>query len=140
MASKQQMSGMRGVFLGAAELARRGFIVAPAMRTTAGVDLLITDDLRRNAYSVQVTTNRGSNYWIFPNAEVVASDSHLYLFVDIRGKRNTVKYFIVPSEKVSEHHYAVRQPTGAIWCGISRKAVKKHRINLKPGRQVKGSK
>ena len=66
------------------------------MRTATGDDLLITDDLRQSAYSVQVTTNRGSNYWIFPNAEVVASDSHLYLFVDIRGKRNRAKFLHRP--------------------------------------------
>jgi hypothetical protein len=142
MASKQQMSGMRGVYLAAAELARRGFIVSPTTRSAAGADLLITDDSCRNAYSVQVkTVTGGYKYWLL-NAKAggIASDSHLYLFVDIRDGEGTVEYFIVPSKKVVRHHYVVRQPGGNVWFGISRDDVEKHQIDLKPRRRTRGSK
>ena len=65
MASKQQMSGMRGVYLAAAELARRGYVVSPTSEAAAGADLLITDDSCQRAYSVQVKTITGGfNYWL----------------------------------------------------------------------------
>lgn len=37
------MTGMQGVYLVAAELSRRGFIVSPTSRSTRGADLLVTD-------------------------------------------------------------------------------------------------
>ena len=57
MASKGQMTGMRGVYLVAAELTRLGFIVSPTSRSAIGADLLVTDQKCRNTYSVQVKTN-----------------------------------------------------------------------------------
>jgi hypothetical protein len=39
MASKQQMTGMLGVYLTAAELVKRGFIVSPTSRSALGADL-----------------------------------------------------------------------------------------------------
>lgn len=142
MASKQQMSGMRGVYLAAAELARRGFIVSPTARSAAGADLLITDDSCRNAYSIQVKTITGGfNYWLLnAKAGAIASDSHLYLFVDICDEEDTVEYFIVPSRKVSKHHDVVRQRGGNVWYSISREAVEKHQIDLKPGSRIRRSK
>ncbi len=54
VATKTQLSGMRGVYLVAAELVGHGFIVSVTSRSAAGADLLImTPDVRR-AWSVQV--------------------------------------------------------------------------------------
>ena len=52
MASKQQQSGMRGVYLVAAELVARGFIVSVTSRGAAGADLLVTDHTCARAWSV----------------------------------------------------------------------------------------
>lgn len=43
MASSGQMTGMLGVYLVAAELSRRNFVVSPTSRSAAGADLLATD-------------------------------------------------------------------------------------------------
>jgi len=132
---------MRGVYLAAAELARRGFTVSPTTRSAAGADLLITDDSCRNAYSIQVKTiTGGRDYWLLNSkAGAIASDSHLYLFVDIRDREHTVEYFIVPSKKVSKHYYVNRQRGGNIWYGIMREDVEKYQICLKPKRRIRGS-
>lgn len=139
VAAKQQMSGMRGVYLAAAELTRRGFIVSPTTRSAAGADLLITDDTCRKAYSIQVKTiTGGSKYWLLnAHAKTTASDSHLYVFVDICDARGSAEFFIVPSKKVAKHHYVNRQPGGNVWYVISREDVEKHHVDLKIRRRTR---
>jgi len=44
MATKAQSTGMHGVFLVAAELAKRGYVVSTTSRNAMGADLLVTDD------------------------------------------------------------------------------------------------
>lgn len=53
----RQVSGMRGVYLVAAKLSERGFIVSPTLRNAAGADLLVTDQKCRKAFTVQVKVN-----------------------------------------------------------------------------------
>jgi len=70
MASKQQQSGMRGVYLVAAELVARGFIVSVTSRGAAGADLLVMDERCAQAWSVQVkatiqpAVRSHGNYWL----------------------------------------------------------------------------
>lgn len=65
MATKSQLSGMRGVYLVAAELAARGFIVSVTSRSAAGADLLVTDDSCTRAWSVQVKASyKPATYWL----------------------------------------------------------------------------
>ena len=47
-------TGMQGVYLVAAELTYRGFIVSATSRSAFGADLLVTDDLCKKAWSIQV--------------------------------------------------------------------------------------
>ncbi len=49
MASKQQMTGMFGVYLTAAELTARGLIASPTSRSAIGADLLVTDQRCKKA-------------------------------------------------------------------------------------------
>lgn len=130
MANKQQMIGMRGVYLAAAELARQGFIVSPTSRSAAGADLLVTDDKCQRAFSIQVKTTAGYNFWLL-NAKVkeTTSPSHLYMFVEIQDKKNIVAFYIVPSVKVSEHHDVVHQKKN-IWYSFSRAKAQEHQITL----------
>lgn len=80
MASKQQLTGMRGVYLFASELSKLGFIVSPTSRSAIGADLLVTDQTCQKTYSVQVKTNaRTFNYWLFSKkSKEQISDTHIY--------------------------------------------------------------
>src|SRR5262245_16017444 len=57
MSAAKQLTGMRGVYLVAAELSRLGFIASPTSRSAIGADLLVTDQQCQNAFTVQVKTN-----------------------------------------------------------------------------------
>lgn len=110
MASVGQMTGMRGVYLVAAELSRVGFIVSPTSRSAIGADLLITDQKCKRAYSVQVKTNAKTfNFWLIgKKAKETVSDTHIYVLVNIRnsvrhGER--IEYFVIPSKKLSKGGY-----------------------------------
>jgi len=52
-----QLTGMRGVYLVAAELSRLGFIASPTSRSALAADILVTDQACQRAFSVQVKTN-----------------------------------------------------------------------------------
>jgi len=126
MASKAQMTGMRGVYLVAAELSRLGFIVSPTSRSTVGADLLVTDQNCKRAYSVQVKTNaRTFNFWLIgKKAKETTSDTHIYALVNIRNnKRNgeKIEYFIVPSKNLSRIGYHAGN-----WPNIKRENVLKY--------------
>lgn len=110
MASKGQMTGMRGVYLVAAELAKRGFIVSPTSRSTVGADLLVTDQKCKRAYSVQVKTNgRTFNFWLIgKKAKETVSDTHIYVLVNVKNTKNSgemTEYFVVPSKQISRGGY-----------------------------------
>jgi hypothetical protein len=65
MASKGQVTRMAGVYLVAAELSRRGFIVSPTSGSAHGTDLLTTDLRARRTYAIEVKTNaRTFGFWL----------------------------------------------------------------------------
>ena len=110
MASKGQMTGMRGVYLVAAELAKRGFIVSPTSRSAIGADLLVTDQKCKRAYSVQVKTNgRTFNFWLIgKKAKDTVSNTHIYVLVNVKNTNKSgemVEYFVVPSKQLSRGGY-----------------------------------
>ena len=104
MASKAQLTGMRGVYLVAAELSRLEFIVSPTSRGAAGADLLVTDGECRKAFSVQVKMNsRNGSFWLVSEKNLKAySKTHIYVFVNVRREngQDAYDYFIVPSAAV----------------------------------------
>ena len=107
MTSKAQLSGMRGVYLVAAELTRLGFIVSPTSRSAQGADLLVTDPDCRRAFSVQVKT--GTNYytswWVNEQAKERQSESHIYVFINLRQTKKRGEeheFYVVPSRAVSD--------------------------------------
>lgn len=97
MASKAQLTGMRGVYLVAAELSRLGFIASPTSRGADGADLLVTDQHCRRAYSVQVKANATSFSYFNVGREALnlSSPTHIYVLVNLRSDRTD--YFVVPS-------------------------------------------
>lgn len=102
MASKGQITGMRGVFLVAAELSKLGFIVSPTSRSAAGADLLVTDQACQKAWSVQVKTNgKPVNFWLVgEKARKLKSDSHAYVFVNLNGEKKP-EYLVASSAHVA---------------------------------------
>jgi hypothetical protein len=54
MATKQQMTGMLGAYLAAAELTQKGLIVSMTSRNARGADLLVADQDYKHTWSVQV--------------------------------------------------------------------------------------
>ncbi len=107
MASKGQMTGMRGVYLVAAEMSKLGFIVSPTSRSAAGADLLVTDQNCKKAFSVQVKADAtASNFWLIgKKAKATVSASHIYVLVKIRTSvknGESIEYFIVPSSDLSK--------------------------------------
>lgn len=106
MASKAQITGMRGVYLVAAELLKIGFIVSPTSRSAFGADLLVTDQKCKRAYSVQVKTNATTfSFWLIgKKAKETISDTHIYVLVNICQNKKageTIEYFVVPSRQLS---------------------------------------
>ena len=116
---------MTGVYLTAAELSKRGFIVSPTSRGAEGADLLVTDAECQNVYTVQVKTGRSSTFWLLGKKGVKISKTHIYVFVRYAQlkKGEVVKYYVVPSKKVSEFEYSDDNfPSSS----ISRKNIEKY--------------
>lgn len=125
MEKKAIITGMTGVYLTAAELSKRGFIVSPTSRGAEGADLLVTDPECKNVYTVQVKTDRGGTFWLLGKNKVKISRTHIYVFVRYaqlkRGE--VVKYYVVPSKKVDEFKYSDDNfPSSS----ISRKNIEKY--------------
>jgi hypothetical protein len=113
MASRQQ-SGMLGVYLTAAELTARGFIVSLTSRNAKGADLLVTDQRCQNAWSVQVKTNgKPAKFWLVSaSAEELKSDSHIYVFDNLKGDQRP-DYHVVRSKVVAKNVFReVAKKTG----------------------------
>jgi hypothetical protein len=120
MASKGQMTGMLGVYLVAAELTSRGFIVSPTSRSAAGADLLVTDQDCRKAWSVQVKTNRkAAAFWLVgEHALRLSSESHVYVFVNLAGESRP-EYLVAPSAYVASKVVTSHRKAG-IWYSFKR--------------------
>ena len=71
------------VYLTAAELTRRGLIVATTTVNAPAADLLVTDENCRGSWSIQVKMNAGMRrYWSAGDrAKELSSDHHVYVFV-----------------------------------------------------------
>jgi hypothetical protein len=124
---KAQLTGMLGVYLTAAELTNRGFIVSPTSRSAAGADLLVTDQKCQRAFSVQVKTQRqAANFWLVgSHAHEIKSQTHIYVFINLRGD-NRPDYLVVPSEVVADKMYAQKAKTKSesTFCCFDRSAGK----------------
>jgi hypothetical protein len=118
------MTGMLGVYLTAAELTKRGLVVSPTSRSAFGADLLVTDERCSKAWSVQVKTSRkAASFWQLNRHVVdVRSDSHIYVFVNLREEERR-DYFVVPSEAVARLHHINKSSTGTVWWQIEARDI-----------------
>jgi len=122
------MTGMRGVYLVSAELARLGFIVSPTSRSAIGADILATNQTCTKAFSVQVKTNASTfGFWLLgKKAQKMVSRTHIYVLVNIRSskkaKTEAIEFYIVPSKVL-----AANMKFGEHWCQINMSDVSKYR-------------
>ncbi len=116
---------MLGVYLTAAELTNRGFIVSPTSRNAAGADLLVTDQKCQRAFSVQVKTQRqAANFWLVGSqAREISSSTHIYVFINLRGE-NRPDYLVVPSAVVADKMYGAKAKTGSMFYCFDRSTGK----------------
>lgn len=128
MATKGQMTGMLGTYLAAAELTQQGLIVSLTSRNARGADLLVADQGYQKIWSVQVKTNRkATTFWLLSkDYKEVVSPTHIYLFVNLRGKERP-DYYIVPSRVVAKHGTTTPERTGgSIWHSFWRKTAERY--------------
>jgi hypothetical protein len=114
---KGQLTGMRGVYLVAAELSRLGFIASPTSRSALAADILVTDQACQRAFSVQVKTNsEAPNFWLVGKHTVV-SPTHVYVLVNLNSKKESAKpeFFVVPSGVLKECTVYTRHPKSEFW-------------------------
>lgn len=102
MASKGQISGMRGVFLVAAELAQRGFVVSPTSRSARGVDLLATNLDGTRTFAVEVKSSSKSSFWLVSqHAGQRASRNNIWVFVFLGTNKARSSFYVVPSTRLA---------------------------------------
>ena len=124
------ITGMRGVYLVAAELSKLGFVVSPTSRGAFGADLLVTDKLCKRAYSVQVKTNtRTFTYWLLnPKSKKLKSPTHIYVLVNLRKDGKEIEYFVVPSKIVAKE-MDVDKRAKSTWYSLYEDIAKKYQDN-----------
>ena len=117
MAVSGQLTGMRGVYLVAAELTRLGFIASPTSRSAIGADILVTDQKCKRTYSVQVKTNAKTfNFWLVgAKAREIQSKTHIYVLVNLRRNKDgeRIEYFVVPSKVLAAKMVSAESKTAA---------------------------
>jgi Holliday junction resolvase len=104
MASKHQLSGMRGVFLVAAELSERGFVVSPTSRSARGVDLLATNADGTRTFAVEVKSASKTTFWIVgKEAGMHKSRNNIWVFVKFGRLGERARFFVVPSMRLRRY-------------------------------------
>lgn len=124
MPAKGHATGMLGVYLAAAELTRRGLVVSTTSRSAIGADLLATDECCKKAWSIQVKTNgKLAGFWLLNKRYAeTASDSHVYIFVNLRGEERP-DFYVVPSKQVAKQGVIGPAKTGSVWYSFSRNSA-----------------
>ena len=130
MASRQQMTGMRGIYLVAAELSRLGFVAFPTSTSAIGADILVTDQTCQSTFSVQIRTNaRTFDFWLLTSKTgTFASKNHVYVLVNLRSGNSgeRIEYFVVPSEVIADN-CKYRKDKDSEWWFIELKDVEEYR-------------
>ena len=125
---KGQLTGMRGVYLVAAELSGIGFIASPTSRSALAADILITDQACQRAFSVQVKTNStAASFWLV-GQHIPISDTHIYVLVNLKSKDDDAlpEYFVVPSSVVKARTVYSRHPKSEFY-SLYRKDILEYR-------------
>lgn len=134
MAAKGQLTGMRGVYLVAAEMSRLGLIASPTSRSAQGADILVTTGDCKRAFSVQVKTNaRFFRHWL-AGKDIPVSRTHIYVFVNLKANKKgieAVDFYVVPSKEVAKRVGLFKGANGAELRPFLIKHAHKYRNNWK---------
>jgi hypothetical protein len=131
MASKHQFTGMTGLFLVAAELSKREFIVSPTSRSAQAADLLITDAFCSITFAIQVKTNATVfNFWLV-NAKTseMVSETLVYALVNLR--KAGPEFYLVPSKVVAAkvRHSPPSETRKSVWYSVYREDIAEYKDN-----------
>lgn len=131
LAISKQQTGMRGVYLVAAELSRLGYTVCPTARNAAGADLLVFDPDAARSASIDVKTNaKRATFWLVgEGAKRRCSASHFYVFLNISASPSggeVYEYYLVPSEVVGRGMIVEKSSTGSMWYSFTLKCALKY--------------
>jgi len=128
MTTKGHFTGMTGVYLVAAGLSRRRFLVSPTSRNANTADLLVTDAECRNTYAIQVKTNAATfDYWLVNSkTSRIVSDKLVYAFVNLREAGP--EFFLVPSAVVAQR-VAISESPKTTWYSVALKDIAAFRDN-----------
>lgn len=121
---KGQITGMRGVYLVAAELSRLGFIATPTSRSAMAADVLVTDQGCQQPFTVQVKTNaKAPAFWLI-GKKVPVSPTHVYLLVNLESRQDRTRseFFVVPSQVVRDVLRYEQRPNSE-WWSVFRKDI-----------------
>ncbi len=101
---------MRGVYAVAAELSRRGFVVAVTSRGAKGSDLILTDPAGLHTFSVQVKANAVTfNFWnMNKDTPKYRSPTHIYVLANFR--RIETEFYVVPSDIIADAYKEKARP------------------------------
>lgn len=121
-AEKRYMTETASVYLAAAELAMRRFVVSATTRNAPGVDILARSPTKHD-YGIQVKGNHwtsGQTWWaISKRAKTEVSPTTFYVFVNLKKPGIRPDFYIVPSQDVAEKMYVSRHESGD-WYGFDR--------------------
>ena len=98
------LTGIAGEYLVAGELSRRGYIASITLRSTKGIDILVSNATATRQIAIQVKTNQGSKpEWVLnKKAETFYADNLFYVFVNLKGSQVRPDFYIVPSKVVAD--------------------------------------
>lgn len=119
-------TGNSGEYFVAAELERRGFIVAVPMSNVENFDILAINRETYKQYAIQVkTTSYKKKKWTLTKKnENLVADNIIYIFVTLNNL-DTPSYHIVPSKIVAE----TIKSTHVAWLSCSGRDGKPHNDN-----------
>ena len=125
--AKSYVTQTVSMYLTAAELAIRGFVVATTTRNAPGVDLMATSSDMGRTYGIQVKGNHwtgGKGFWLLgKRAKRDRGPRLFYVFVNLKPPGERPEFYIVPSRVVAKNLWVGRH-SGRTWYSFGRN--KKH--------------
>jgi len=112
--TKQQVSGMAGTFLVAAELALMGYIPLLTSRNTKAADIAVFSEETLRNVNIQVKTNgpnTSDSFWLVGKGDSLPKPENFFDF------------YVVPSKGIKRSMETDRAKTGSIWYSINKQSI-----------------
>ena len=125
--TKQQVSGMAGTFLVAAELALMGYIPLLTSRNTKAADIAVFSEETLRNVNIQVKTNgpnTSDSFWLVGKGDSLPKpENFFYVLVKLRAKPSNPDFYVVPSRGIKRSMETDRAKTGSIWYSINKQSI-----------------